>query len=176
MIVQQYITRPLLYNGRKFDLRTYMMITCHNSKTKAYWYQDGYVRTSSAFFSLDDIDPYIHLTNDAVQKHADSYSCFEEGNKLSYSELQRYLDSLPSNGRTMDLYNVLIPKMKEIAAMAVKSTWLALNKDNKDRNFELFGLDFMVDEDFKPWLIEINTNPCLEISSPVLERLIPHMI
>jgi tubulin polyglutamylase TTLL1 len=176
LIVQQYITRPLLYNGRKFDLRTYMLVTSHNGKTKAYWYQDGYVRTSSAYFSLEDTDPYIHLTNDAVQKHADSYSNFEPGNKLSYSELQRYLDGLPSMGRHLDLSNALIPKMKEIAAMAVGSTWIALNNQHKDKNFELFGLDFMIDEDFKPWLIEINTNACLEMSSPVLERLIPYLI
>ena len=84
LIVQEYITRPLLYNGRKFDLRTYMMITHHNGKTKAYWYQEGYVRTSSSFFTLDETDPYVHLTNDAVQQHADGYGRFEEGNKLSY--------------------------------------------------------------------------------------------
>jgi len=58
--------------------------------------------------------------------------------------------------------------MKEIAGLTVKSTWMGLNKENRDKNFELFGLDFMVDEDFKPWLIEVNTNPCLEMSSPVL--------
>jgi tubulin polyglutamylase TTLL1/tubulin monoglycylase TTLL3/8 len=34
----------------------------------------------------------------------------------------------------------------------------------------------MIDENFKPWLIEINTNPCLEISSPVLARVIPYMV
>lgn len=37
--------------------------------------------------------------------------------------------------------------------MAVKSTWLALNREEKDKNFELFGLDFMVDDEFRPWLI-----------------------
>lgn len=31
--------------------------------------------------------------------------------------------------------------------------------------FELFGYDFIVDADMNPWLIEVNTNPCLEESS-----------
>ncbi len=31
----------------------------------------------------------------------------------------------------------------------------------------------MIDHKFKPYLIEINANPCLEISCPLLERLIP---
>jgi len=34
----------------------------------------------------------------------------------------------------------------------------------------------MLDEDFKVYLIEVNTNPCLEISSTLLARLIPNMI
>lgn len=34
----------------------------------------------------------------------------------------------------------------------------------------------MICEDLKPWLIEVNTNPCLELSSPYLARLIPAML
>jgi tubulin monoglycylase TTLL3/8 len=34
----------------------------------------------------------------------------------------------------------------------------------------------MVDKEFKPWLIEINFNPCLELSCPVLNRIIPSMV
>jgi hypothetical protein len=37
-------------------------------------------------------------------------------------------------------------------------------------------MDFMIDEELKPWLIEINTNPCLELSCPLLSRLIPNII
>jgi tubulin polyglutamylase TTLL1 len=34
----------------------------------------------------------------------------------------------------------------------------------------------MIDSEFKPWLIEINTNPCLELACPLLARLIPQMV
>jgi len=33
-----------------------------------------------------------------------------------------------------------------------------------------------MDEELQPWLIEVNTNPCLELSSPLLEQLIPAML
>jgi D-alanine-D-alanine ligase-like ATP-grasp enzyme len=37
------------------------------------------------------------------------------------------------------------------------------------RFFELMGYDFMIDEDFNVWLIEVNTNPSLAESSLYLQ-------
>jgi hypothetical protein len=34
----------------------------------------------------------------------------------------------------------------------------------------------MFDDDFKTYLIEVNTNPCLELGCPLLARLIPNMV
>lgn len=34
----------------------------------------------------------------------------------------------------------------------------------------------MIDETGHPWLIEVNTNPCLEESSKILKKLIPRML
>jgi tubulin monoglycylase TTLL3/8 len=41
---------------------------------------------------------------------------------------------------------------------------------------EIYGYDFMFDDDFKVYLIEVNTNPCLELGCPLLARLIPTMV
>lgn len=41
---------------------------------------------------------------------------------------------------------------------------------------EIFGYDFIIDSDFKTWLIEVNTNPCIEESSQILKVLLPRMI
>jgi tubulin polyglutamylase TTLL1 len=66
--------------------------------------------------------------------------------------------------------------MKIIATQAIKATSHQINPEQKMYGFELFGLDFIVDSEFKPWLIEFNTNPCLELSSPVLDRILPTML
>jgi tubulin--tyrosine ligase len=79
-----YIDRPLLYNNRKFDIRHYMLITNLYGVTRAYWYAEGYIRTSSYEFNISNFEPEIHLTNDAVQKKYSDYGKYEPYNKVSY--------------------------------------------------------------------------------------------
>ena len=40
-----------------------------------------------------------------------------------------------------------------------------LNPNGRRQCFEIFGYDFMIDDTLHPWLIEVNTNPCLEETS-----------
>ena len=51
-----------------------------------------------------------------------------------------------------------------------------MNLQGRKYCFELFGYDFIIDSNLKPWLIEVNTNPCLEESSSLLRILIPRMV
>ncbi len=42
--------------------------------------------------------------------------------------------------------------------------------------FELVGYDFIIDEDLQSYIIEVNTNPCIEESSNLLKALVPRML
>lgn len=67
-VIQKYIERPMLIDKRKFDVRVWVLVT---QEDKIYFFKEGYLRTSSETFSLEDeeIDKmYVHLTNNAVQK------------------------------------------------------------------------------------------------------------
>lgn len=66
--------------------------------------------------------------------------------------------------------------MKQITLDVVKANYLVIDNKRNKNNFQIFGLDFMIDRDFKPWLIEVNYNPCLEVNCLVLERIIPSML
>jgi hypothetical protein len=53
---------------------------------------------------------------------------------------------------------------------------MKLDPKRRANCFEIFGYDFMIDADFIVYLIECNTNPCLELSCPLLARIIPAML
>ena len=42
--------------------------------------------------------------------------------------------------------------------------------------FEVFGFDFMIDSDFAVSIIEVNSNPCLKMSCPILTKMIPRLL
>ena len=42
--------------------------------------------------------------------------------------------------------------------------------------FEIFGYDFIIDVTFHVFLLEVNTNPGLEESSPLIKQIVPRMI
>jgi len=83
-IIQKYIERPLLICKRKFDIRVWVLL---NQEQDLFFFKEGYLRTSSSEFGIDlsNIDnAFVHLTNNAVQKHAENYGDFEDGNQLSF--------------------------------------------------------------------------------------------
>ena len=51
-----------------------------------------------------------------------------------------------------------------------------INEFNRKNCFEIFGYDFILDENYNPFLLEINTNPGYEESSPLIKMLVPRMI
>jgi tubulin--tyrosine ligase len=54
-IIQKYIEKPMLIKGRKFDIRMFVLLSCVGEYQKAYFYRDGYLRTSCREFSIWDM-------------------------------------------------------------------------------------------------------------------------
>jgi hypothetical protein len=62
--------------GKKFDLRIYVLVTSYRP-LKAYQYVHGFARFCNAKYNTDmgEMDnPFIHLTNVAIQKHNQDYN------------------------------------------------------------------------------------------------------
>ena len=91
----------------------------------------------------------------------------------------------------VDFYKHVYPRIKESMKHTLEAFWLKhkrLNTYHKINHksplladslnqFELLGYDFMIDEDLHVYLIEVNTNPCLDTSPcALLRRLITSVL
>ena len=47
---------------------------------------------------------------------------------------------------------------------------------HRQRSHELFGYDFMVDEELNVWLLEINASPSMEFSTKITEKLVKQVM
>jgi len=87
---------------------------------------------------------------------------WEEGNIESYIKEK-------CNGE--DIWNSKIkPMIRKIIIWSLESVQDSVAHRNK--SCELFGYDLMIDADYNPWLIEINSSPAMDYSTPVTEKLV----
>ncbi len=169
-VVQKYIEKPLLYYGRKFDIRMWAVATW---KQEFYYYHAGYVRTSSSEYTLDDPTNYVHLTNNCLQQYGTNYGRFEDGNTLGFG---RFIKFLREKHPGVDFDRDIVGRMRDLMIDTYLATKGELNQNGRRNCFELLGYDFMIDEDLRVWLIEVNTNPYLGIPNRYIEGLLPKML
>jgi len=71
MIVQEYLTTPLLIDGYKFDIRLYCMALSVDP-LQIYLYKEGLVRLATEKYTGPSAKnfnrKYVHLTNYAINK------------------------------------------------------------------------------------------------------------
>uniref|UniRef100_A0A7S4W7Q2 Tubulin--tyrosine ligase-like protein 5 n=1 Tax=Alexandrium monilatum TaxID=311494 RepID=A0A7S4W7Q2_9DINO len=174
-VVSQYVDNPLLIQGLKFDLRVYVMVTQYDP-LRAYIYREGLARFASKPYSTEEEhlqDAYRHLTNYSINKSAPNFMENQDlnednyGHKWSLSALNRHLRCVGVDHRTM---------WSRIMDLIVK-TLLAVEPVISERTrrctmhqgvcFEIYGFDVLVDEDLKPWILEVNLSPSMQAESPL---------
>jgi tubulin monoglycylase TTLL3/8 len=70
----------------------------------------------------------------------------------------------------------LFRQIERLVTDTFRAVYTKIDPSRVKNSFELFGYDFMIDDSFRVYLIEANTNPCLEISCPLLARIIPEVV
>lgn len=171
IIVQKYIERPLLFYGRKFDIRVLALI---DEQKNFYLYKPCYLRTSSDEYSLTKMNKFIHLTNNCFQMHSQNYENHEKGNQLPYAAFLEYLDQQYAKKYPDLEKGHIMQRMKDLMIDCHLSAIHVLDPRRRPGfKFELVGFDFLLDEDLRVWLIEVNTCPFM---GPVLTQNHPNFM
>ena len=150
----------MLVGGKKFDLRIYVLVTSYRP-LKVWLSSKGFARFCNEKYSTDmsDIDNMMmHLTNVAVQKGAEDYNQ-EHGSKWSIDNLRFYLEQTRGKAATDKCFD----DIKNIIYISLKSVQTVMINDK--HCFEMYGYDILIEDNLKPWLIEVNASPSLSTTT-----------
>jgi hypothetical protein len=124
---------------------------------------------------MNDIDnPLAHITTEAVQIRSKNFGEYEPGNKVDFHAFQEYLDS--AFGGKYNFAQQAFPLIKQAVSLFVQANCARLRHSKLGSSFELVQCEFSMDDDFKPWLIDVHTNPSLDTYCQVLEKVLPGVI
>jgi tubulin polyglutamylase TTLL4 len=166
-VVEQYIPRPLLITGRKFDIRLYALVTSVCPFT-LYFHENGLALfATSPYDEVSDLaDLTRHITNYEINRESEDFVVCDgvnekiEDSKWSLPFLWEYFESRGIDWRRIkrDVYDVATSSI--IASMcAVRNAHFVDVPRHRRCSYEFLGVDLLIDEDLKVWLLEINITP-----------------
>ncbi|XP_069136950.1 tubulin polyglutamylase ttll6-like isoform X10 [Argopecten irradians] len=172
MICQQYMCKPLLLDGFKFDLRIYCLVTSCDP-LRIFLFKDGLARFATNKYSeptnsnIDNV--FMHLTNYAINKHSSDFIRDDEaGSKRRISTVDRYMRQKGYDIDKMwnDIDDVIIKTL--ISAHSVlKHNYRTCfpNHVKGSACFEILGFDVLLDRKLRPSILEVNHSPSFNTDS-----------
>uniref|UniRef100_A0A8C5HGH2 Tubulin tyrosine ligase-like family, member 7 n=1 Tax=Gouania willdenowi TaxID=441366 RepID=A0A8C5HGH2_GOUWI len=169
-IVQEYLDKPFLMEGYKFDLRIYILVTSCDP-LRIFLYNDGLVRMGTEKYhapseaNLSQL--YMHLTNYSVNKHNENFERDETTDKGSKRSISWFTEFLRTNDYDVAKFwgdvSELVVKTLIVAEPHVLHAYRMCRPGQPPGSdsvcFEVLGFDIILDRKLKPWLLEINRAP-----------------
>ncbi|XP_020557958.1 tubulin polyglutamylase TTLL7 isoform X1 [Oryzias latipes] len=169
-IVQEYLDKPFLMEGYKFDLRIYILVTSCDP-LRIFLYNDGLVRMGTEKYhapseaNLSQL--YMHLTNYSVNKHNENFERDETVDKGSKRSISWFTQFLRCNDYDVAKFwgdiSELVVKTLIVAEPHVLHAYRMCRPGQPPGSdsvcFEVLGFDIILDHKLKPWLLEINRAP-----------------
>ena len=143
-IAQVFLKDILLINERKVNLRVYLMIIYENYKLRFYVYQNGKCLYTNQK-NQEKFDFESHITSFNM-------------NQEIYDKNPHDFDELKKKINFGEIWRNIKDNLRRVCGGIAEE----LKQPNKFKDkvcFQLFGLDYLVGEDMKVYLLEINKGP-----------------
>ncbi|KAF5836848.1 tubulin-tyrosine ligase family-domain-containing protein [Dunaliella salina] len=189
-VAQHYMAKPLLVNGFKFDVRLYaLVLSC--DPLRVFIYKEGLTRICTEKYTKPKAEnlglTYMHLTNYAVNKHNESFMAGNQAqaeaeaaaSKWTLEQLAHYLRGQGYDwGLIWERMQHLVVKSLISVQPIVRNNYRSILPPDNDgfSCFEILGYDVMLDDELRPWLLEVNHSPSFCIDSPLDQAIKEQLI
>lgn len=172
-VCQLYLS-PFLLNGFKFDFRIFVLITSI-SPLRVYIHKQNMARFCTSKYKFPSntniSNCFSHLTNYSVNKEnkkfKDGVDDDDEEQYLNKKSSELVFDEMRELGVDIDFLQHEIDDVIRLTLIMIQKEYVESYKkfvkcqDERSRLFEILGFDIFIDENCKPWLLEVNKNVSL---------------
>jgi hypothetical protein len=151
-VAQKYVRDLYLVNGRKVNLRIYLLIVIKNNKIHFYMSNIGKCIYTNKKYNDKDLDFESNITS----YHLD-ISIYKT-NPRYFDDLIKYIDNNSVKGNGIKLFNRINTLIKNVSKCLSKNLYQSVNIKNSV-SFQLFGIDVIFNKDLQPYLLEMNKGP-----------------
>ncbi|XP_041050067.1 tubulin polyglutamylase TTLL11 isoform X1 [Carcharodon carcharias] len=171
-VVQEYVSKPLLIDKLKFDIRLYVLLKSLEP-LEIYIAKDGLSRFCTEPYQEPNIKNFhrvfMHLTNYSLNVHSGNFihsDSVNTGSKRTFSSIVAKLSMRGFDVKKMwsDIITLviraiiaLVPELK-----VYHQTYIPPGKPGPTC-FQILGFDILLMKNMKPVLLEVNANPSMRI-------------
>jgi hypothetical protein len=148
LIVQKILQNPYLVDGRKINIRIYLLVLCRDKNQEAYVYQNGFIYYTKIKFEPNTMNPDHIITTGYLDREV------YERNPLTLQDFLSYL-GYPQN-------HILFERIKNLMSDTMQAVSPSICTEcnvSKQLTFQLFGVDVAVNNRLEPQIMEINKGP-----------------
>jgi len=143
VIAQEYLNNPFIINGRKINMRFYLLIVIDQGVKKVFLYNNGFIYYTNKKYEYST-DPSKVVTTGYIDRKV-----YEE-NPLTHSDFQKFLKNKGIN------YNLLFDNVRNLMIKVLKPIFKVIEAPNGKVNYQVFGIDIQPDKNLDVKLLEIN--------------------
>jgi hypothetical protein len=169
VIAQELLQDPYLIDGRKINMRIYLMVICHNGHKKVYASRNGFMYYTKVPFKKNSIKLDDNVTTGYIDREV------YEKNPLTLYQFREYLNDVnrPKTEYEQKIIYKLEDKNMKLSEYVFSRIYGMLSKvmeagvqnvctkSSLDGNisFQHFGADISLSDTFNAHLMEINKGP-----------------
>ena len=151
VVVQELLQDPYMINGRKINMRFYVLVLCQNNEISAFVHKEGFMYYTKMPFKTNSLKDGNNITTGYIERW------IYHVNPLTHGDFRKHLGN-----ESNEVFNRIYELIKKV----IKSVDGKLCYDSHLKQyitFQLFGVDIALNNKMMPQIMEVNVGPNLGI-------------
>jgi hypothetical protein len=166
ILVQELLQNPYLIDGRKINLRIYILVLCLDKRMNVFVYNNGFMYYTSEKYVENSENNDVNITTGYIDRKV------YEVNPLTHEDFKKYLDD-EKRENLLEIEKNIRNQGKKISEICfnninnlIKNIYTVFGekicnsrKFENNLTFQLFGADVAIDNKLNAMIMEINKGP-----------------